>query len=669
MSETVFALKIENANEDGLVNLKKNIAEIKSLNVFDSDEVFVVYPLNSDLTEAISTGGFDLGLESTTLEIVDFNVGDSDYHIDENLIDKLSSDSDVQLNENAFGLRDLDSVSNYITENEVEPESKGRDSPTATSTETEEDIDEQKEPESDDDNSETDDFDNSDLEEEFKNSEENSTQDSSKVSTEDSDYSSDNEDISDEEISVSNNQVTSNGSDSDLGNSTEKPNNETNKGINDSSITDVDTFFNDAFSDESNNSGSSMIDIAENMFDSQEQTTIPSIDPDMPDSLKEVILKAQNNIYRKKDEIISNISQRLVKSEKNEYQKLENNQFKEAKTAHDKALQDIDSNIASQKTDSERKRQKDYDVQKSDFVQAQISKLKHEYDLEHSNELRELISDDYKIILEEANLSKDQENSQYDEYLVTSKKSSFQSVLRTIDISQDIQAFRKYVQKQNNIINSFSNEFKKYKESKQKELDRKDSELELLKKTSEEQNNLKIQQIKADNAIELSRLSDSLSETKKELDKQRQKNEILTDLHINKPEPVRKEAIDKETAVSSKPQEVTGEIISKKEKTNSGINWWIPTSVVTGVIALVAILFGMFMALRPVTAPQSIVQPQTQQVQSSNSDKSSTPSKTLKKGDSFVYTKADGTQVKVIVDSSNSGHYIDDDGNSQTVTF
>lgn len=677
MDKTVFALQIENANDDGLVSLKKDIANNNDLDLYEKEGLFLVYPLGQKLTELLSTEGFDMGLESTSLKILDFNTETKAYSLDENLAKKIDEETDVVVEDGKFAMQGFDSILDFINENELEPEAHSRDSPTAVSTD-EPKENEQTSESPEDGNS---DFDNSDLEKEF-NGIDTNTDDNNDPSVEPTEETT-NSGSTETEVSE-NKQDT----ESYLSETTQEPAQnvekqaqpeetdytESEKSTNDQPKANVGTFFNGAFQDsgesEPRDKGqSSLVDIAENLFDSQEITTIPELDPDAPDSIKEIVTKTQNNIYQKKDEIVSNISQKLNKAIRISDQKLAENQIKKAQEDHKKVLRDIDSNVNLKKDDSEKRRKQTYEEEKEGYVQAQISQIRRDYDVKHSDELNDLITGDYEQILDEADLSRDRENDQYEKYLKEAKDNSFKTVLRTIDIDPEIKSFRKYVQAQVDKIDSFTKEFNEYKNAMKKTLEDKDSALELLRKTSNEQSQLRIDRINAKNSIKLQRLNDSLTQTKKELERKNQQYEILKELHTEM-KPVDKEkTVTKQVSNTSEPQEVTGEILKEQRKSDNRHSWLVPTAISTTVFAVVALIFALFMATRPVSTSQTTTQPPTQQVQTSTSNSASTPSKKLKKGDSFVYTKANGDQVKVIVDSPNSGHYIDGDGNSQTVTF
>lgn len=677
MNKTVFALQIENANDDGLVSLKKDIANNNDLDLYEKEGLFLVYPLSQKLTELLSTEGFDMGLESTSLKILDFNTETKAYSLDENLAKKIDEETDVVVEDGKFSMQGFDSILDFINENELEPEAHSRDSPTAVSTD-EPKENEQTSESPEDGNS---DFDNSDLEKEF-NGIDTNTDDNNDPSVEPTEETT-NSGSTETEVSE-NKQDT----ESYLSETTQEPAQnvekqaqpeetdytESEKSTNDQPKANVGTFFNGAFQDsgesEPRDKGqSSLVDIAENLFDSQEITTIPELDPDAPDSIKEIVTKTQNNIYQKKDEIVSNISQKLNKAIRISDQKLAENQIKKAQEDHKKVLRDIDSNVNLKKDDSEKRRKQTYEEEKEGYVQAQISQIRRDYDVKHSDELNDLITGDYEQILDEADLSRDRENDQYEKYLKEAKDNSFKTVLRTIDIDPEIKSFRKYVQAQVDKIDSFTKEFNEYKNAMKKTLEDKDSALELLRKTSNEQSQLRIDRINAKNSIKLQRLNDSLTQTKKELERKNQQYEILKELHTEM-KPVDKEkTVTKQVSNTSEPQEVTGEILKEQRKSDNRHSWLVPTAISTTVFAVIALIFALFMATRPVSTSQTTTQPQTQQVQTSTSNSASTPSKKLKKGDSFVYTKANGDQVKVIVDSPNSGHYIDDEGNSQTVTF
>lgn len=677
MDKTVFALQIENANDDGLVSLKKDIANNNDLDLYEKEGLFLVYPLGQKLTELLSTEGFDMGLESTSLKILDFNTETKAYSLDENLAKKIDEETDVVVEDGKFAMQGFDSILDFINENELEPEAHSRDSPTAVSTD--EPIENEQTSESTEDGNS--DFDNSDLEKEF-NGIDTNTDDNNDPSVEPTEETT-NSGSTETEVSE-NKQDT----ESYLSETTQEPAQnvekraqpeetdytESEKSTNDQPKANVGTFFNGAFQDSgesepSDKGQSSLVDIAENLFDSQEITTIPELDPDAPDSIKEIVTKAQNNIYQKKDEIVSNISQKLNKAIRISDQKLAENQIKKAQEDHKKVLRDIDSNVNLKKDDSEKRRKQTYEEEKEGYVQAQVSQIRRDYDVKHSDELNDLITGDYEQILDEADLSRDRENDQYEKYLKEAKDNSFKTVLRTIDIDPEIKSFRKYVQAQVDKIDSFTKEFNEYKNAMKKTLEDKDSALELLRKTSNEQSQLRIDRINAKNSIKLQRLNDSLTQTKKELERKNQQYEILKELHTEI-KPVDKEkTVTKQVSNTSEPQEVTGEILKEQKKYDNRHSWLVPTAISTTVFAVVALIFALFMATRPVSTSQTTTQPPTQQVQTSTSNSASTPSKKLKKGDSFVYTKANGDQVKVIVDSPNSGHYIDGDGNSQTVIF
>lgn len=662
MDKTVFALKVLGANDDGLVELKKAIAKNNNIHFIEENGQFIVYPIDDDVSSIFSENAFEIGADSTNLELVTVNTEDNSVTPSTELIEKLKNNTDIEFDGNVFQMAYIDTVVEYVSSNELKPEVHSRDSPKGASQDGEKkpigfdqddgsedgDIDLAKEfggesvPPSEEakennDSTEPEGFEDNDLNQEF--------DDSSKPESEEK--PNDNQKPFEDEKSELPAEQTAEQTYLPEQKGTGTP------------IKDASSFFDGVFDDE--NEEESPLSSAKDLFSKQALVTMPEASDDMPESMKEAIYKAQNNISSKQQEIISIISQKINKANKFEYQKLEENQLKEATNKHEDVLSKIDKNILSKQSDSEKKRKRDYSDQKESAISVQVAQLKREYDQNHLQELNQLLSEDHQHFIDEGNIQKDNENDKYDEYLEQSKKSAFQTALRKVDIEPELESFRKFVKVQIESINDFCKQFDAYQKDVQSKLNQKDNTILELQKTTDERVKSSVERASAKDSQQILKLQQQLDKATKDLDTERNKNNLLTDLKLAKPQ----NSVDR-----TEPEEVTGKVITQKKESKGNYHLMLVMNLAMAVVVIFTCLYLVFKPSNPVTTTPT--QPQVQQTQPSNNSVNSSDTnnkKTMKKGDTFVYTKPDGSQVKVTVDSANSGHYVDDEGNSQTVTF
>lgn len=701
-----LALEILDLDNKGTEKIRQSIVEGGRLKVLG--DRLVLFPVNEELGGMFEEIGVDLS-ENAEFKLVFYDPG-TETTQDASLINDVP---DIDLNDGKFDIIDLPDVVSYIVENKeaVEKETKQLEQRQVPVSETK-DEEQSKDTEESSDNEESeesketaeddelldDDFDESDLDDELLDDEDTDEDDKSDLNepetqesdNDDSDVEDDDEDKLDEDV-LDDDDLESMFDDLDddsedendktpVDNSSENSEFLDNNEIKDPLMQEAVAIFNKATVGEE----------------------LPVFDTQTRELIAQGLAEAGGHLTRARHNAIQRIYNLLKSNHEKELKQAESTTFADAQQSHDKNIEQIKSNENVMLSKIENEEKANYESRKKAAGKAVLDEFYTKYDQKHLGELHKLIEEQSVTARANTKANIEIENEDYDQYLEKAKKAVYQHVIDHANVDDIVNDYKQVVDDEKKRLVEEARKANDENKRLQEKINSLENALTIQKETADSRVKAEVaQQVNQATHKYLTQVDDEIKK-RKEAEKQAQ---AKIDAALAESEKVKQDAqskinaevqkrLDAEKKIEEKQhniekqQDKISNLASKLADTTqelqekSVLSATRPSSPRTKNAnhkssALTKALLGIGLTIFGVGlgfGGYTMLTNQNQQVQQESKLQSSAPTQASStsqdsKASTFVYTDKNGKKYAVIKDDDNSGHYIDDKGNTHTVVF
>lgn len=441
------------------------------------------------------------------------------------------------------------------------------------------------------------------------------------------------------------------------------------------------------------------------IFDSQKKDLLPDFDELTHKQMQTEILNAHNAVADARSEVIFEMYQKMKKAIELSAEELDQEVLLPATSKHEKAINTIRKNLEIDIDRIRQESQQKYNDEREKAVQAKLPELRRQFDKEnlegHYKQVNTLINE----LSNEFNSKIQEENDNYNQYVNDLAETDQENVLQTLDFTELLDKYNNSVKRQKRELDQVANSFNDQLEEAVFQINQEKIELSdkinRLEKELAIQKNSEQQRIAGQVAVELSSL-----EKEKEIQNEKYYSELKkarknSELEAKEFKKLLEEEQGKSSELVKRLQELQYEydiqnntLLNRESKSGQIYTGKVATGVVnssenkinknllTGLIAMASVLIiVIFLAVSMFsynagskTANTSPVEVSTEPSKSNvsvveQSKSNSESSNGLQNVKKFPYTTEKGEKVEIIVDTPNTGHYVDSDGKTHYVTF
>ncbi|WP_088841008.1 hypothetical protein [Listeria sp. ILCC797] len=201
-----------------------------------------------------------------------------------------------------------------------------------------------------------------------------------------------------------------------------------------------------------NESGDYLMEKAKALFETSAYIRLPVFDELTHKKLHEQVLQAQFAIAAAKGESIQAIYNRLKTECAESVEQIEVAMMKNARNAHEDALNRIDKNLNLDIHQLLTERDAEYEQNRERYIQAQIPIIKKQYDAEHYGEHEKALEAEMEMLRRRSAEEKTEEKARFSSYVEKVFADSKENVMNTIHVDDIIKNYNAVAKEQREVL-------------------------------------------------------------------------------------------------------------------------------------------------------------------------------------------------------------------------
>ncbi|MBC2242231.1 hypothetical protein [Listeria booriae] len=199
-------------------------------------------------------------------------------------------------------------------------------------------------------------------------------------------------------------------------------------------------------------SGDYLIEKAKALFETSGYIRLPRFDELTHKKLHEQVLQAQFAIARAKGDSIQAIYERIKSESEYSIEQVETAMMKNARNAHEDALNRIDKNLKIEINQLLTERDVEYEQNRERYIQSQIPVLKKQYDAEHFRQHQSVLDTEIDMLKKRSFEEMAEEKARFAHYVDQVFTDSKENVMNTIRVDDIIEKYNAIAEEQREVL-------------------------------------------------------------------------------------------------------------------------------------------------------------------------------------------------------------------------